>query len=37
MPVEFFSQSSYKVNNSSFHNPVYGNYKFDIELTYLVL
>lgn len=34
MPVEFFSQSSYKVNNSSFHNPVYGNYKFDIELTY---
>ena len=30
----FFSQSSYKVNNNSFHNPVYGNYKFDTDLTY---
>jgi hypothetical protein len=34
MSVEFFSQSSYNVSNSSFHNPVYGNYKFDIDLTY---
>jgi len=32
--MAFFSQSSYKVNNSSYHNPVYGNYKFDIDLTY---
>jgi hypothetical protein len=32
--VKFLSSSSYKVNNTSFHSPVYGNYKFDIDLTY---
>jgi hypothetical protein len=32
--VVFYSKSSYKVNNSSYHKPIYGNYKFDTELTY---
>jgi hypothetical protein len=32
--VIFLSGSSYKVNNTSSHSPVYGNYKFDIDLTY---
>lgn len=32
--VEFFSQSlSQKVDNS-FYTPLYGNYKFDVDLTY---
>ena len=31
---KFLSQSSYKVNNSSSYNQIYGNYKFDIDLTY---
>lgn len=35
MPTPIFlSNSSYKVNNSSSYNPIYGNYKFDIDLTY---
>ena len=32
--VKFLSGSSYKVNKTSSHSPVYGNYKFDIDLTY---
>lgn len=31
--VEFFSQSSYKKVETSFHKPTYGNYKFDTDLT----
>ena len=32
--VVFYSKSSYKVDNSSSYNPIYGNYKFDTDLTY---
>ena len=31
--VVFFSQTSYKTNDTSFNNPTYGNYKFDTDLT----
>ena len=33
MPI-FLSNSSYRVDNSSKYNPIYGNYKFAIDLTY---
>ena len=32
--LDFFSQTSYKVESTSFHKPVYGNYRFDTDLTY---
>jgi len=33
MPI-FLSNTSYRVDNSSSYNPIYGNYKFAIDLTY---
>ena len=31
--MSFYSQTVYAKSNSSFYNPVYGNYKFDTNLT----
>jgi hypothetical protein len=33
MSVSFFSQTKYSTTEVSFYNPIYGNYKFDTELT----
>lgn len=33
MPV-FFSQSEKQVQNYSYYRPLYGNYQFDLDLTY---
>ena len=33
MAVTFFSQSKYSSIETSFYNPIYGNYKFDTDLT----
>ena len=31
--MSFYSQTSYIKSESSFYNPIYGNYKFDTDLT----
>lgn len=31
--MSFYSQTTYAKSESSFHNPIYGNYKFDTDLT----
>ena len=33
MAITFFSQSKYSSIQTSFYNPLYGNYKFDTSLT----
>lgn len=33
MAITFFSQSKYSSIQTSFYNPLYGNYKFDTDLT----
>lgn len=31
--MSFYSQTTYAKSESSFYNPIYGNYKFDTDLT----
>jgi hypothetical protein len=31
--MSFYSQTTYTKSESSFYNPIYGNYKFDTDLT----